>query len=135
MLPRNIDLTEHRDFNSNNGRPINQFRIRQYINGLPDMDVPMMTLSDFVKIQWWEKIFGRRCHHTEKERIFNYEAKHEQYWKETCVRCGRPLRRPWVDYGNVCQQCDQQIEGNRVPWKKYYIPVERPRFSELFDLR
>ena len=133
MLSGKIDLTEHRDFGSNTA---NRIRIRQYLDRFePDMDVLFMREDDYIKKVQKERIFGRRTHINRMHIIFNYEEKHEAYWRETCARCGRPLRCPWHIYGNVCRECDIELEENRVPWKKYYISGGRSDANDLFNLR
>ena len=129
MLSRNIDLTANRDFSNNNS-----INIEQFLDMLPDVDAPLITSEEYDALAWYESIFGKRRHYNEKHIIFEYKKKHEAYWNVTCVRCGKPLI-PWQNYGNVCQKCDQDLERNRVPWKKYYISNNSRHFSDLFDLR
>ena len=134
MISQNIDLTLHRDFSTASRSPLDFHQIGQFYNNLSDIDSLFMRVDEYEAIQRYEKMFGKRRHQNEKYIVFGYESKHEAYWKITCARCGKPLRVPWKIYGNVCEDCDCELESHRVPWKKYYIPNENTH-NDLFALR
>lgn len=135
MISQKVDLTAHRDFSTQRPSILN-FHLRQSTGGGGvEFDDLFMSKDDYEVFTWRERFFGRRRHFNEKARIFNYEAKYEQLWKGMCVRCGRPLMNWDKSYGNVCRQCDCILEGNRVPWKKYYIPFGTDSTDDLFNLR
>lgn len=94
-----------------------------------------MTNEEYDGLIKWEKIFGRRQHKNQKNKIFDSETKFNKYWENTCYRCGKPIRVPWM--GEICKNCNNHLEktsSDRIPWKKKYsgnnINVE-----DLFGLR
>lgn len=134
MLPRNIDLTANRDFSNRSRNPID-IHIGQILNELPDIDSLCMTSDEYNALEWYEGIFGRNRHINEAYRVFDFEYKHTENWKRTCARCGKPIRVPWKNYGNVCEDCDCELEAHRVSWKKYYMSDGSPSHGDLFNLR
>ena len=135
MISPNIDLTEHRDFGSHSGF---QFRLRDVLNDdLFEIDLPAISKDEYDAISWWEGIFGQRRHLNRKYQVFYYEARHERYWKETCVRCGRPLRIPWQRYYELCRYCNDDMNNERIPWKawKDNESTRRHDTRDVFNLR
>ena len=137
MISRKIDLTAHRDFSSGERFP-QLFRIREFVNGLPDIDDPVMTRDEYDMLEWWEKIFGRKRHLNQKYKVFDSEERYRKMWRGICVRCGRRMI-PWNSVngvnGELCRQCDDALEHERIPWKKSEIPRERNISDTLFGLR
>lgn len=135
MISNRIDLTQNRDFGNRRFRLPMLFRIREFVDGIADQDDPLVTEEEYEKLVWYEGIFGRRRHFSEKHRVFNYETKHEEMWRRMCVRCGARLI-PWNNiYGGVCDACESDM--HRIPWKDYYgQPSGRERVTnDLFNLR
>lgn len=135
MISNRIDLTQNRDFGNRRFRLPMLFRIREFVDSIADQDDPLVTEEEYEKLVWYEGIFGRRRHFSEKHRIFNYEIKHEEMWRGMCVRCGARLI-PWKNiYGGVCAACEDDM--HRIPWKDYYgQPSERERVTnDLFNLK
>ena len=135
MLPRNIDLTERRDFGDGTfttlARP--SFDLRHY-------DGPMGR-DEYEYIVWWESVFGRESHDNEKYTVFDKNETYEMELETHCHRCGKELRIPWKRYYNLCEKCNYDVdyEYERLPWKAWKgstsdgEPVSNAR--ELFDLR
>lgn len=128
-LPRNIDLTEHRDFGED------QFISLQSITPI-DLDILErgMTSEEYEKWIRWEWTFGRRSHKDQRNDIFDPEEKHRKYWEHTCLRCGKNIKIPWNNIGGVCKECDRYLStvpGHKVPWKK----EETVSLDSVFDLR
>ena len=139
MLPPNIDLTENRNF-SGNDHTI-------YID-LP-IDIPMdeyqsMTPEQYEHLLWYESIFGRKRHLTEKRELFQLEWKELNELRKNCYRCGRPLRIPWNNFGGICRKCEEEMgredeedsrKDRRKPWKTIRIERVRDTKYELFNSR
>lgn len=128
-LPRNIDLTEHRDFGGDQ-------LISSTIQFLPvDSTFPLdleMTPEEYEKWITRERIFGRRSHRDQRNDIFDPEENYRKYWEHTCFRCGKNIKIPWNNIGGVCKECDKELAYNKkVPWKK----EEMESGSSVFDLR
>ena len=135
-LPRNIDLTEHRDFGGDQ-------LISSTIQFLPvDSTFPLdllerekMTNEEYEKWITRERIFGRRSHEDQRNDIFDPEENYRKYWEHTCFRCGKNIKIPWNNIRGVCKECDKCLTPgyNKVPWKK----EETGSWSResVFDLR
>ena len=120
-LPRNIDLTEHRDFGGNRFIPL---------HSTTPLDLGM-TNEEYEKWIARERIFGRRSHKDQRNDIFNDpEEDIDKHWKHTCLRCGKNIRIPWNNIGGICKECDKDLSYNKVPWKK-----EETVSWGVFDLR
>ena len=131
MLPRNIDLTANRDF-SGGGR-INFTGLLRTI----DLDAEAMSTDEYEVICWWEGIFGRKRHYNEKNKVFDEDRKYYERWRDTCVRCGKPLRCPWKRAGELCVDCAEVLDTSRLPWIEYYGQQawERDRTMDIFSMR
>lgn len=113
MLPRNIDLTENRDFSG--GGEI----FMDTIIEIPLSEYQLMTCDEYEKLRWWEGIFGRKRHYTEKDQVFDVEGKYVNKWKHHCYRCGELIRIPWLNFNSVCHKCNDILKnGGRIPWKE-----------------
>ena len=132
-LPRNIDLTEHRDFGGN------RFISSQLlpIDSTFPLDLDLlergMTNEEYEKRIRWERIFGRRSHKDQRNDIFDPEEKHRKYWEHTCFRCGKNIKISWNNIWGVCKECNKDLTYNRVPWKKE--ETESWGRESVFDLR
>lgn len=139
MISGKVDLTEHRDFSLGPGLVSfrEQIELIRQEQVLELEDALFMSLDDYNKLSRYHKIFGTRRHSNEKERVFDYEGRHERYWKETCVRCGRPLRIPWNRCGELCKYCDEIVDDRRIPWKGWKSSESERQHSadEIFSLR
>ena len=136
MLPRNIDLTEHRDFSGGGGifmdTPIE----------IPLDEYQLMTCGEYERLRWWESIFGRKRHRNRKEYVFEYERKHRNEERTHCWRCGKEFRLPWDRVNGICRKCDSEVSeesGNRwrIPWVEHYgqiSPVDNTAY-DLFNRR
>lgn len=136
MLPRNIDLTEHRDFSGGGGifidTPIE----------IPLDEYELMTCDEYEKLRWWEGIFGRKGHRNRKEYVFDYDGKYVSNSKKHCLRCGKEFRYPWDNVGGICKKCDEivgmDMDKGRIPWKEYYgqnPEIEDRTAYDLFNRR
>ena len=133
MISRKIDLTENRDFSQGKNTAFG-VHIRQFLNGIADIDDPFMSEVEYEILEWYETLFGRKRHMNQKAKVFNYETRFEEMWKGLCARCGHRLV-PWKsERGELCHRCDIEVTG-RVPWKDYYIQRERNIEDRLFNLR
>lgn len=137
MLPRNIDLTEHRDFGGGN------VFILDTIIEIPIDEYHLMTPDEYDHLMWWEGIFGRRRHYTEKSKVFDVEKRFESHWNHHCLRCGVALRIPWKTHNGLCKKCDDIVSleegGTRIPWKRSHKSLNEgghrdPKY-DLFNSR
>lgn len=134
MISRKIDLTENRDFQGGRQRVL-RVHIRQFLDGIADIDDPLMDETEYEFLSWYEGIFGRQRHMNQKAKVFNYEKRFEEMWKGLCVRCGHRLV-PWKSArSELCHKCDVEMDSGRVPWKDYYGQRERSIEDRLFNLR
>ena len=129
MLPTNIDLTEHRDFGNGHINFLGRLSI--------DLDAEEMSLDQYKEIVWWEGIFGKTRHSNQKREVFEYEKKYYERWKDTCEKCGKPLRCPWKRAGSLCIECDEDMEYSRLPWVEKYgqIATNINRTMDIFSMR
>lgn len=131
-LPRNIDLTEHRDFGGNRFIPLQFLPIDSTFS----QDLDWMTNEEYEKRIRWERIFGRRSHEDQKNDIFNDpEEDIDKYLEHTCLRCGKNIKIPWNNIRGVCKECDKNLTSgyNKVPWKKE--ETKSWGRESVFDLR
>ena len=134
MISDKIDLTENRDFSGGN--------IWSIDIPLPDdwEDMEIMSYDTWEAIIEREKIFGRRRHINQKDKIFDlYNTKRLNTFKTHCARCGKLIRIPWDNMGGICRRCDSQVETSsydRIPWKKFEGTLtHRNNPREIFNLR
>jgi len=134
-LPRNIDLTEHRDFGGNRFIPLQFLPIDSTFPSNLDLLERGITNEEYEKGIRWERIFGRRSHKDQRNDIFNPEEKHRKHWEHTCLRCGKNIKIPWNSIRGVCKECDKDLTSgyNKVPWKKE--ETESWGRESVFDLR
>ena len=136
MLPRNIDLTENRDFM---GEDITAFDTRIEI---PLDEYQAMTTDEYEHILWWEGIFGRKRHTNEKREVFEKEKSYiNDEMKTHCHRCGIELRIPWKRVGDICgelcEDCNEIVArevNGRIPWKSR-MEIVRDFEYDLFNSR
>jgi len=133
MLPSNIDLTENRDFSGGN------FIFFDTPIEIPMDEFHLMTPDEYDHLMWWEGIFGRRRHYTEKSKIFDVEKRFESHWNQHCLRCGVVLRIPWKTHYGLCKKCDDIVAleegGTRIPWKRRNEGGHRDPKYNLFNSR
>lgn len=136
MLPTNIDLTENRDFSGGNAV------IWQIDIEIPEdwEEIEILSSDQWKKICEHEKIFGRKRHVNQKDRIFDWENSNRlNLFKTHCARCGKEFRIPWDNLGGICRKCDSEVEVSnydRIPWKRFegtWNPRNDPK--EIFNLR
>lgn len=131
MLPRNIDLTENRDFM---GEDITTFDTRIEI---PLDEYQAMTADEYEHILWWEGIFGRKRHANEKREVFEKEKSYIDETKTHCYRCGTELRIPWKRTRELCEDCKEIVArevNGRIPWKSR-MEIVRDFEYDLFNSR
>lgn len=131
VLPRNIDLTEHRDFGGSN-----TFFFDTPIE-IPIDEYRLMTPDEYDHIMWYEGIFGRNRHYMDKSKIFDTPDV-KRYWDCHCARCGVELRTPWNLRGGLCKECDEIVEFDegdmrtpRAPWKRKNENLFEPRREDI----
>ena len=137
-MKANIDLTEHRDFDHSRLILTDLTDAIRFSNEL--LESSSMTFGDFEKLSYARRMFGRKGHENGIDRIFNYKERFERKWKDTCVRCGKPIRIPWHEYRDLCKDCNKYMYldnygGKHVfPW----TPIQRTgrnTIKDLFDSR
>lgn len=133
MLPRNIDLTENRDFSGGN------FAFFDVPIEIPMDEFHLMTPEEYDHLMWWEGIFGKKRHYTQKSEVFDAEKRYYNHWNHHCLRCGAELRIPWKIYGGLCKKCDEIVTyeegGTRTPWKQVNEGWRRDPKYDLFNSR
>ena len=136
MLSPRIDLTEHRDFSGGNGAlmdtPIE----------IPMDEYELMSNEEYEVLVWWEGIFGKRRHYTEKSKVFHTESDYPFGGdKDHCYHCGKLFRLPWDNIYGRCRKCSEEKEESgyrwRIPWVDHYTrPSSREDVAyNLFNRR
>lgn len=109
MLPRNIDLTAHSDFNDHELFTIaNVRRLR---------NEDFISLDEWDVLQWWESIFGKKDHPNRTEHIFSPIKRWER-------------RIPWEP-----MRTSIEIASIRFPWYEEPRVSSRLNAKEIFQLR
>lgn len=127
MLPRNIDLTENRDFNDHEVFTIaNVHRLR---NRLRNIDA--MSLNEYNMLEWWDSIFGEKGHPNRTEHIFSPIKRWER-------------RIPWepnnysvYELNNVLNNMlyDDDAKYKLFPWYEAPRAINGRNAKEIFHLR
>ena len=126
MLPSNIDLTERADF----GLPSSMSMDTPVDLDLDDFDTRnKMSSNEYNSLIRWESIFGRKRHINQKWDIFPRLGLDvaEDPNALCCIRCGKPIRIPWKNYGHrypwgnygLCFECNEKEETEtwgKIPW-------------------
>ena len=128
FLPRNIDLTANRDFGDN--------RFNDTLLIFPiDIERELMTSEEYDELIKWEKIFGRKQHEDQKNKIFDSEAKFNKCWENICHRCGKLIKVPWNNISGICKNCNNYLNSDRIPWKEETFEDIVNVRRDLFELR
>ena len=112
MLSQKVDLTENSEFSGGNeifmDTPI-EISFDEY---------QAMTHDEYERLMWWEGIFGRKRHYTQRSEIFDDVGRYYNKWKDHCHKCGEEIRIPWLNFGGVCKHCNSLLEKTKTfPWK------------------
>ena len=136
MISHDIDLTENRDFSGGN------VIIWQLDIPTPEdwEDMELMTNDQWEAVVEHERIFGRKRHINQKDKIFDWKNSNRlNIFKSQCARCGKVFRIPWDNLGGICRKCDSEVETSsydKIPWKIYdstWNPRNDPK--DIFNLR
>ena len=116
MLPSNIDLTENRDFS---GFGTSNIFLDTPIE-IPMDEYQLMTPEQYDHLIWWEGIFGRKRHYTQKREVFDLNKKCVIIYTHHCMRCGERLKLPWLNSNGICKKCKYiiEIENGKLPWNR-----------------
>lgn len=124
MLPREIDLTERRDF-MGRGSVITEIPRNEFLERVNNFG--NMTSEEYDALIWWEGIFGKREHRSAYWRVFGEtEEQYDEKWRNRCPRCGKKLPFPWMRSMDLCHECSEDLYaeiGGRIPWKTQYKEV------------
>ena len=129
MLPSNIDLTERADFGSPSSMSMDT-PVDLDLLDLDDFDTRnKMSSNEYNSLIRWESIFGRKRHINQKWDIFPRLGLNgaEDSNALCCIRCGKPIRIPWKNYGHrypwgncgLCFECNEKEETEtwgKIPW-------------------
>ena len=132
MLPRNIDLTEHGDFGSD------EIFLDETL-GIWFGD-ELLTPKQYDAVRRWETIFGKRVHRDERSNIFtNVDLPFLTGDNGRCTRCGRRLV-PWNHFYGFCMKCNDEMERftPKIPWRNNTPRIVRAGDrgqGDLFELR
>ena len=133
MLPRNIDLTENRDFGD---------------DGEDGLDISLwwddgelVTPAQWNNSVRFQSFFGKRIHKNEKDSIFTHMDLPFLTGDEgRCTKCGR-LLVPWNRFHGFYMECKDEMEKftpKDIPWRNNAPRIVRSGDrgqGNLFELR
>ena len=136
MLPSNIDLTENRDFS---GGPSGIWQL-DFVIPEDWEELEIMSNDQWEKICEHEKIFGRKRHINQKDKIFDWQNSNRlNLFKRCCACWGKEFRIPWDNIGGICRKCGSEVEMSdydRIPWRMFEgVWLRRDDPKEIFNLR
>ena len=139
FLPREIDLTENRQFSGGNAL-ITEFRLPSN-DFFERYDGEHLSSNEFDALINFEKIFGKHRHPNLKLRAF-YRSEDDAFIERVrykCCRCGKEIRDPWNKVYSLCRECHNSMgyerQEEKIPWKRFGQINFGNRTMDVFNLR